>query len=95
MSPTRIETFPTASASSRPFTKRAVSLEPVWPARGEVLMPIVMASDGSSMVMTGSGLGSSGSASVSPIVTSASPAMAMISPGPTSSAGTRSKASVT
>ena len=32
--------------------------------------------------MTGSGRGSSGSASVSPIVTSASPATAMISPGP-------------
>ena len=43
-------------------------------------------------VITGSGRGSSGSASVSPIVTSASPAMAMMSPGPASSAATRSSA---
>ena len=50
--------------------------------------------DGSSTVMTGSGRGSSGSASVSPIVTSAIPATAMISPGPASAASTRSSASV-
>ena len=36
-------------------------------------MPIVTDSDGSSTVITGSGRGSSGSASVSPIVTSAMP----------------------
>ena len=42
---------------------------------------MVTDSDGSSTVMTGSGRGSSGSASVSPIVTSAIPATAMISPG--------------
>ena len=45
-------------------------------------MPIVTEIDGSSTVITGSGRGSSGSASVSPIVTSAMPATAMISPGP-------------
>ena len=58
-------------------------------------MPIVIDSDGSSTWMTGSGRGSSGSASVSPIVTSGMPATAMISPGPASSAGTRSSSSVT
>ena len=58
------------------------------------LMPIVTEIDGSSTVMTGSGRGSSRSASVSPIVTSACPATAMISPGPASAASTRSSASV-
>ena len=58
-------------------------------------MPIVTDSDGSSTVITGSGRGSSRSASVSPIVTSGMPATAMISPGPASSASTRSSASVT
>ena len=55
-------------------------------------MPIVIEIDGSSMVMTGSGRGSSGSASVSPIVISGMPAMAMMSPGPADSAGNRSRA---
>ena len=41
-----------------------------------MLIPIVIDSDGSSTRTTGSGLGSSGSASVSPIVTSAIPATA-------------------
>ena len=58
-------------------------------------MPIVIESDGSSTAITGSGRGSSGSASVSPIVTSGIPATAMISPGPASFASTRSSASVT
>ena len=84
-----------SSASRRARTCRAVSLSPSLPASGEVLIPIVTESDGSSTVMTGSGRGSSGSASVSPIVTSARPATAMISPGPASSASTRSSASVT
>ena len=61
---------------------RAVSLSPSLPASGEVLTPIVIDIAGSSTVITGSGRGSSGSASVSPIVTSAMPATAMISPGP-------------
>ncbi len=91
---TRIETLPTSSASSRFFTSRAVSFLPDWPASGEVLMPIVIEIDGSSIVMTGSGRGSSGSASVSPMVISAMPAIAMMSPGPADSAGTRSSASV-
>ena len=58
-------------------------------------MPTVMAKVGSSTVMAGSGRGSSGSARVSPMVTSARPATPAISPGPTSSVGTRSEASVT
>ena len=57
-------------------------------------MPIVIDRLGSSTVVTGSGRGSSGSAIVSPIVISGSPASATISPGPASSVGTRSSASV-
>ena len=91
---TRIETLPTSSASSRLFTSRAVSFLPLSPASGEVLMPTVIEMLGSSMVMTGSGRGSSRSASVSPMVISGMPAMAMMSPGPADSAGTRSSASV-
>ncbi len=58
-------------------------------------MPIIMDRLGSSTRMTGSGRGSSGSVSVSPIATSSMPAIAMISPGPASSAGTRVSSSVT
>ena len=76
-------------------SSRAVSLSPSWPDSGDVLMPTVIDRLGSSTRITGSGRGSSGSASVSPIVTSAMPAIAMISPGPASSASTRSSASVT
>ena len=83
VSTTRSETLPTSSCvEARLRTWRAVSFEPSLPASGEVLMPIVIDSDGSSTVITGSGRGSSGSASVSPIVTSGRPATAMISPGP-------------
>ena len=73
----------------------AVTLSPSVPASGEVLIPSVIASEGSSTTLTGSGRGSSRSAIVSPIVTSGRPASATISPGPASSAGTRSSASVT
>ncbi len=91
---TRIDTLPTSSASSRLRTSRAVSFLPLSPASGAVLMPIVIEMLGSSMVMTGSGRGSSGSASVSPMVISGMPAMATMSPGPACSIGTRSSASV-
>jgi hypothetical protein len=47
-----------------------------------------MARLGSSTVMAGSAMGLSTSANVSPMVTSASPAMETISPGPADSAGT-------
>ena len=90
-----METFPTSSWSRRTRTCRAVSFVPSLPASGEVLMPITTDSEGSSTVITGSGRGSSRSASVSPIVMSGSPATAMISPAPASSTGTRSSASVT
>ena len=79
---TRMLTLPTSSASSRFFTRRAVIFEPSRPASGEVLIPIVIASAGSSTVITGSGRGSSGSANVSPIVISSKPATATRSPGP-------------
>ena len=92
---TRMATLPTSSASRRALSRRAVSLVPSAPDSGDVLMPIVMARLGSSTVMAGRATGSSGSASVSPIVTSASPATETISPGPADSAGTCSSASVT
>ena len=85
-------TLPTSSASRRLLTSRAVSCEPSRPASGDVLIPTVIDRLGSSIVMTGSGRGSSGSASVSPIVISGIPATATISPGPAASAGTRSSA---
>ena len=91
---TRIETLPIVSAVSRSWIWRAVSFVPSCPASGERLMPIVTLIDGSSTVITGSGFGSSRSASVSPIVMSGMPATAMISPGPASAASTRSSASV-
>ncbi len=100
---TRMLTLPTSSASRRLLMSRAVSLVPLGapagavPASGEVLTPMVMLMVGSSMVMTGSGRGSSGSARVSPIMISAMPATAMMSPGPApvGGASTRSRASVT
>ena len=57
-------------------------------------MPIVIEIDGSSTWISGSGFGSFGSARVSPMVISGMPAMATMSPGPASSAGTRSRALV-
>ena len=95
VSSTRIATLPTSSCSSRSCTMRAVSREPDWPASGELLIPIVTPSAGSSIAIRGSGRGSSGSAIVSPIVISGMPARAMISPGPASSAGTRASPSFT
>ena len=78
----RIDTLPISSASRRCLTWLAVSLVPLRPASGDVLMPIVIEIDGSSTVMTGSATGFSMSASVSPIVISGMPATAMMSPGP-------------
>ncbi len=92
--PTRSDTLPTNSASSLLFTRRAVSLVPSVPASGDVLMPMVMARLGSSTVMAARGRGSSGSDSVSPMVISAMPATAAISPGPAVSVSTRSRASL-
>ena len=57
-------------------------------------MPIVIEIAGSSTLMRGSGRGSSTSARVSPMVISAMPAIATMSPGPAFSAVTRSSASV-
>ncbi len=57
-------------------------------------MPIVIEIAGSSTVMSGSGRGSSGSVSVSPMVMSSKPATATMSPGPADSVGTRSSARV-
>ncbi len=93
---TRSETLPTSSVSSRSLTWRAVTLWflPPLPASGEVLIPTVIEIAGSSTVISGSGRGSSGSVSVSPIVISGMPATATMSPGPTCWTGTRSSALV-
>ncbi len=91
----RSDTLPTSSRSSRALSWLAVSLSPSWPASGEVFIPIVTDSDGSSTVITGSGRGSLASASVSPIVISGIPATEMISPASAEAASTRSSASVT
>ena len=90
---TLIETLPISSLSSRSLTCRAVTLAPLTrPASGEVLMPMVMEIAGSSTVISGRGFGFSGSVRVSPMVMSSIPATATMSPGPASSAGTRSRA---
>ena len=65
------------SASNRFLRRRAVRRVPSRPAKGAVLMPIVTERLGSSTVISGRALGSSGSASVSPIVMSPKPATAM------------------
>ncbi len=92
---TRIDTLPMSSDSSRCSTWRAVTFDPSLPASGEVLIPSVIDRLGSSTVIAGRATGLSTSARVSPIVTSARPAIAQISPGPTSTASTRSSASLT
>ena len=90
-----IDTLPTSSRSSRSFTIRAVTLLPFSrPTSGEVFTPIVIEIAGSSTVISGSGRGSSTSASVSPIMMSLMPATAMMSPADADAAGTRSSASV-
>jgi hypothetical protein len=77
------------------LTIRAVTLDPLSrPTSGEVLTPIVIEMAGSSTVISGSGRGSSRSASVSPIMMSPMPATAMMSPADAAAAGTRSSASV-
>ena len=55
---------------------------PSRPDSGEVLTPNVIRSVGASTSSRGSGRGSAGSVSVSPIVTSGSPATETMSPGP-------------
>ena len=65
------------------------------PTSGEVLVPIVIEMAGSSTWMSGSAIGFSASARVSPMVMSGMPATATMSPGPADSPGTRSRPSVT
>ena len=78
---TRSETFPTSSASNRFLTWRAVNLFPLFPANGEVLIPIVIEILGSSTVINGRACGFSRSARVSPKVIVSIPATAIMSPG--------------
>src|SRR5439155_102352 len=86
---------PDQPSCRRLLISRAGSVVPLRPASGGVLTPTVIDGLGSSTCVTGRGRGSSGSASVSPMVPSGMPATAMISPGPASSTATRSSASAT
>ena len=70
---TSIETLPRTSFSRRALIWRLVTYLPSRPASGEVLTPNVMRSVGASTSSRGSGRGSAGSVSVSPIVTSGRP----------------------
>ena len=76
--------------SRRALIWRDVTYLPSRPDKGEVFTPNVMRSVGASTSRRGSGRGSAGSVSVSPIVTSGSPATDTMSPGPASSMSTRS-----
>ena len=87
---TSIETLPRTSFSRRALIWRLVTYLPSRPASGEVLTPNVIRSVGASTSSRGSGRGSAGSVSVSPIVTSGRPATLTMSPGPASSMSTRS-----
>ena len=92
---TRSETLPTSSRVE-PFLDLAGGQPvPSVPASGLVLMPIVTDSEGSSTAVTGSGRGSSGSAIVSPIVTSGKAGERDDLARSRLLAGTRSSASVT
>ncbi len=61
---------------------RAVSSLPSVPARGDVLMPMVIERLGSSTCRGSRAIGFSGSARVSPMKMSSKPATATMSPGP-------------
>ena len=87
---TSIETLPRTSFSRRALIWRDVTYLPSRPPRGDVLTPNVIDSVGASTSRRGSGRGSPGSVSVSPIVTSGSPATETISPGPASEMSMRS-----
>ena len=87
---TSIETLPRTSFSSRALIWRLVTYLPSRPASGDVFTPNVMRSVGASTSSLGSGRGSAGSVSVSPIVTSGKPATLTMSPGPACSISTRS-----
>ena len=69
-----------------------MTLEPSVPDSGDELIPMVTARLGSSTRIADSGLGSSASDRVSPIMTSSNPATTTISPGPASSISTRWRA---
>ena len=87
---TSIETLPSVSRSSRALIWREVTYFPSRPDSGEVFTPNVMLSVGASTSRRGSGRGSAGSVSVSPIVTSGRPATDTMSPGPASAMSIRS-----
>ena len=87
---TSIETLPRTSFSRRALIWRDVTYLPSRPPSGEVLTPNVIDSVGASTSSRGSGRGSPGSVSVSPMVTSGRPATETISPGPASAMSMRS-----
>ena len=83
-------TLPRISRSSRALIWRDVTYLPSRPDSGDVLTPNVMRRVGASTSRRGSGRGSAGSVSVSPIVTSGRPATDTMSPAEASSISTRS-----
>ena len=87
---TSIAGLPSTSFSRRAFSWREVRNLPSLPPIGLVLTPNVICSVGGSTWSRSSGRGSAGSVIVSPISTSASPAIPTISPGPASATSTRS-----
>ena len=81
---TRIETLPSSSFSSRSFDCRDVTNFPSRPANGDVLMPKIIDTVGSSTDGGGMTIGFSASAIVSPIMMFSMPARQMMSPAPAS-----------
>ena len=88
-------TFVSSSRSKRSRRLRDVTYFPSVPANGDALTQNTMLTVGSSIVTGGSGRGSSGSVTVSPMCTSEKPASATISPGPASCTSVRSRPSNT
>ena len=85
-----METLPRTSFSRRALIWRLVTNLPSRPASGEVLTPKVMRRVGASTSRRGSGRGSPGSVSVSPMVTSGRPATLTMSPAVACSMSMRS-----
>mmetsp|Transcript_29883 Transcript_29883/g.68530 ORF Transcript_29883/g.68530 Transcript_29883/m.68530 type:complete len:271 (+) Transcript_29883:711-1523(+) len=95
VSATRSATLRSSSFIRRSRITREVSCLPSRPAIGDLLTPKVMRTVGSSMAMGSSGIGVSGSVSVSPILMLSKPDTTTISPADASVTGVRPSASKT
>mmetsp|Transcript_15237 Transcript_15237/g.36074 ORF Transcript_15237/g.36074 Transcript_15237/m.36074 type:complete len:242 (+) Transcript_15237:721-1446(+) len=93
VSSTRRATLVSSSLLRRSRMLREVSSLPARPAKGDLLTPKVMDMDGCSTSIGSSGMGSSGSTSVSPMVKSCTPEKTTISPAEATSMGARPIAS--